>query len=145
MAPKKRTNGKACCPPKPAIDVRPLITAGKARDLANLFKVFANETRLRLLHALVRAGELRVTDLAETVGMRPQAVSNQLQRLADKGIVGSRRNGNNIFYSIADPCVPALLDQGLCLLEDAEARSRIPSEVVGSTSARSRRRKAATV
>jgi DNA-binding transcriptional ArsR family regulator len=95
--------------------------------LVGLFKVFSNETRLRLLHALIRAGELRVTDLAEAVGMKPQAVSNQLQRLADRGIVESRRDGNSMLYRISDPCVPALLDQGLCLLEDAEARARTPA------------------
>ena len=127
MANKKRSRKTAtgCCPPKPAIVERPLIATPQAADLAGLFKVFSNETRLRLLHALVRAGELRVTDLAAAVGMTPQAVSNQLQRLADKGIVEARRDGNNMVYRIADPCVPALLDQGMCLLEDAEARTRV--------------------
>ena len=48
-----------------------------------MFKVLANDTRLRLLHAVVRAGEICVTDLADSLGMKPQAVSNQLQRLAD--------------------------------------------------------------
>jgi PadR family transcriptional regulator PadR len=42
----------------------------------------------------------------------PQAVSDQLQRLADRGIVAARRDDNNIFYRIADPCVNALLDLG---------------------------------
>jgi DNA-binding transcriptional ArsR family regulator len=78
-----------------------------------------NDTRLRLLHALVRAGELSVGDLAAAVAMKPQAVSNQLQRLVDRGILGSRRNGNSIIYRIVDPCVISLLDQGLCLTEDA--------------------------
>jgi DNA-binding transcriptional ArsR family regulator len=82
-----------------------------------LFKVFGNDTRLRLLHALVRQGELCVTALAEAVGMKPQAVSNQLQRLADRGILGARRNGSNIHYRIIDPCVPVLLERGLCLIE----------------------------
>lgn len=84
-----------------------------------LFKVLASESRLRLLHALVRAGELSVTDLARTISMTPQAVSNQLQRLADRGILGARRQGNVVYYRITDPCVPALLDQGLCLAEDS--------------------------
>jgi DNA-binding transcriptional ArsR family regulator len=79
----------------------------------------ANDTRLRLLHALERAGEMCVTDLADAVAMKPQAISNQLQRLLDQGILASRRNGNNIHYRIADPCVTSLLDRGLCLMEDA--------------------------
>ena len=65
-----------------------------------------------------------MTDLAQTVGMKSQAVSNQLQRLADKGILGTRRHGNNVYYRIVDPCVGSLLDYGLCLAEDnREGRS----------------------
>jgi len=103
---------------KPALAERPLISQGQAGDLVGLFKVLGNDSRLRLLHALERAGELCVGDLAEQVGMRPQAVSNQLQRLADRRIVAARRDGNNVFYRIADPCVTSLLDLGLCLLEE---------------------------
>lgn len=83
-----------------------------------LFKVLGNDTRLRLLHALHREGSVSVGELAEQVGMRPQAVSNQLQRLADRGIVAARRDGTRIFYSIADPCVPSVLDLALCLTEE---------------------------
>ena len=103
---------------KPALADRPLITPAQAGQMVGLFKVLANDSRLRLLHALERAGQLCVTDLADAVGMRPQAVSNQLQRLADRGIVAARRDGNNVFYRIADPCVNSLLDLGLCLIEE---------------------------
>jgi DNA-binding transcriptional ArsR family regulator len=103
---------------KPALADRPLITPEQAGQMVGLFKVLANDSRLRLLHALERAGQLCVTDLADTVGMRPQAVSNQLQRLADRGIVAARREGNNVYYRIADPCVNSLLDLGLCLIEE---------------------------
>ncbi len=51
----------ACCPPKPDFRQRPLITPEQAIDLMKLFKVLANDTRLRLLHALTRAGELSVS------------------------------------------------------------------------------------
>ena len=85
--------------------------------MEDLFKVLGNDTRLRLLHALVRAGELCVNDLAESLDMKPQAISNQLQRLSDWGIVGSRREGNNVHYTVIYPCVVALLDQALCLAE----------------------------
>lgn len=88
-----------------------------------MFKVFASDTRLRLLHALVRASEIRVADLAEALGMKIQAVSNQLQGLAIRGILGARRDGNHIFYRIVDPCVVNILDHGLCLAEDARERS----------------------
>ena len=84
--------------------------------------MLANATRLRLLHALVKRPGLSVTALAETVGMKPQAVSNQLQRLVDKGILHNVRNGTNIHYRIVDPCIISLLDQGLCLTEDTWER-----------------------
>jgi ArsR family transcriptional regulator, lead/cadmium/zinc/bismuth-responsive transcriptional repressor len=103
---------------KPALAERPLLTAGQAGEVAGLFKVLANDSRLRLLHALERAGELCVSDLAAQVGMQPQAVSNQLQRLLDRRILAARRQGTNVFYRIADPCVPSLLDLGICLIEE---------------------------
>jgi DNA-binding transcriptional ArsR family regulator len=73
-----------------------------------------------MLHALVIDGELRVSDLSRKVGMKPQAVSNQLQKLVDRRVLSQRRNGANIYYSISDPCVIGLLAQGLCLVEDSE-------------------------
>jgi DNA-binding transcriptional ArsR family regulator len=105
---------------KPALRDRPLLDQDQAAELVRLYKVLANDTRLRLLHAIERAGEMSVTDLATEVGMKPQAVSNQLQRLADRRIVASRREGSRLFYRIADPCVPGLLDLGMCLLEETE-------------------------
>ena len=113
-----------CCPPKPALANRRLLSSTQAADLADTFKVLANDTRLRLLHALCRADELCVMELSDAVCMKPQAVSNQLQRLSDKGIVESRRAGTSIYYRIVDPCVIALLDQGLCLAEDAAERRK---------------------
>jgi DNA-binding transcriptional ArsR family regulator len=112
----------ACCPPQPALKDRPLLTPRQASDLEDVFKVLANDTRLRLLHALTRSAEVCVTDLAEALEMKPQAVSNQLQRLSDLGIIASRREGTNIFYRMRDPCAQALLDLGLCLLEDPKQR-----------------------
>lgn len=110
----------ASCPPKPELANRPLIDHRQAAELEALFKVLANDTRLRLLHALVQAGNLCVSELAAAVDMKPQAVSNQLVRLVDRGILGSKRNGTNVHYRITDPCITNLLDQGLCLLEDAK-------------------------
>jgi DNA-binding transcriptional ArsR family regulator len=103
---------------KVALRERPLLDQDQAAELVRLYKVLANDTRLRLLHAIERSGELSVTDLATEVGMKPQAVSNQLQRLADRRIVASRREGSRLFYRIADPCVTGLLDLGMCLLEE---------------------------
>jgi len=97
---------------------RPLLRRAAAAELSGLFKVLADPTRIRLLHALTKAGELRVTDLCRQLGMKPQAVSNQLRRLADARILAARREGSSVLYRIADPCVARLLDHGLCLIED---------------------------
>lgn len=99
------------------VATRELISLDEAARLTRLFKVFANETRLRLLHSLVRKEELCVGDIADALGMKPQAVSNQLQRLVDRGIVAPRREGTSIYFHIVDPCVPVLLERGLCLTE----------------------------
>jgi ArsR family transcriptional regulator, lead/cadmium/zinc/bismuth-responsive transcriptional repressor len=120
----KKSTPEVCCPPRPALKDRPLLSPIQAGGLAAVFKVLANDTRLRLLHALVRTEEVCVTDLAMGVGMRPQAVSNQLQRLLDLGIVATRREGNTIYYRLVDLCVRSLLDQGLCLVEEAGERAR---------------------
>ena len=109
----------ACDPSKPSHAARELLTEAQAAELRGTFQVLASETRLRLLHALERSGELRVSELAAAVGMAPQAVSNQLQRMADRGIVAARREGSSVIYRVADPCVTALLELGLCLAEDA--------------------------
>ncbi len=112
------------CPPKLALAERPLLSKEKANELTGVFKILANDTRLRLLHALGRDGEVCVSDLAAAVGMNAQAVSNQLQRLSAQRIVAFRREGNQVFYRIVDPCVTALLDHGLCLAEDSKHRSQ---------------------
>jgi DNA-binding transcriptional ArsR family regulator len=109
---------QSCCSPKPELGARPLLNPEQAGDLEGLFKLLANDTRLRLLHSLVRAGELCVSELAASLEMKPQAISNQLQRLAGQGILASRRDGNSIYYRVIDPCVVTLIDRGLCLLED---------------------------
>ena len=73
------------CPPQPPLSGRPLLSPIQAGGLAAVFKVLANDTRLRLLHALARGGEVAVSALASTVGMKAQAVSNQLARLLEIG------------------------------------------------------------
>ena len=88
-----------------------------AGQLGGLFKVLANDTRLRILHELIRREEACVTDLCTALGMSPQAISNQLVRLNDWRILSSRRDGVNIFYRIVNPCVPELLDRALCFAE----------------------------
>lgn len=96
------------------------LTDKAASELEDLFKILANDTRLKLLHNLALEREMCVCDLADSLGMKPQAVSNQLQRLSDRGIVATRRVGNNIFYRVVDTCIIDLLHKAVCLLHDAE-------------------------
>lgn len=127
MTPRGKT-----CSPKPELTTRPLLTMRQAQVLESTFKMLANTTRLRMVHALVRAGELCVGELADTLAMKPQAVSNQLQRLADHGIVEARRDGVQIRYSILDPCVLALLHKGWCLAEDTQTSTIDQAEAIAA-------------
>jgi DNA-binding transcriptional ArsR family regulator len=106
------------CAVPPALADRPALSRDEATELESLFKVLASDTRLRLLHELARHGERCVTDLAEALSMSPQAVSNQLQRLADQHILDSRRDGNRVHYRIVDCCVGGLMEIALCLLTE---------------------------
>jgi DNA-binding transcriptional ArsR family regulator len=113
---------KRCRTSSNSIKDQKFISPDTAGELMNLFKVLTSETRLRLIHALILKEELCVSDLSNIVEMKPQAVSNQLQRLVDKDIVASRREGNQIYYKINDPCVINLLELGLCLLEESKKK-----------------------
>jgi len=95
-----------------------LLPAATADGLADLFKVLANNNRLRILHVIHLAGEISPSQIAERVGASQQAISNQLQRLADQRIVHARRDGQRVLYRIIDPCVPGLMDLGVCLLSE---------------------------
>lgn len=122
------TSPDACCVPAPtrlALGDRPLLSFVEAVKVMALFKVLASDTRLRVLHHVVRSGEATVTDIARALGMSPQAVSNQLVRLSDTRMLAPRREGNNVFYRVVNGCVAPLLDLALCLMED-ERRSPTP-------------------
>ena len=112
------------CPAKASLSKRNLMSSQQALEVEALFSVLANDSRLRLLHQLARHEEVCTSDLAAAVDMKPQAVSNQLKRLHDKGIVGSRRDGNNVFYRIIDICVIVLLERAMCLVEETGRRKK---------------------
>lgn len=81
-------------------------------DLADLFKVFSDTTRIKILYALM-SDELSVNDLAGAIGTSQSAVSHQLRILKQSHLVKFRRDGRNIHYSLADDHVLTILDQGL--------------------------------
>lgn len=82
-------------------------------DLADLFKVFGDSTRLRILFILMEKEESAVTDLADALNMTQSAISHQLRTLKQSKLVKSRREGKSIFYSLADGHVRTMIDQGL--------------------------------
>ena len=81
-------------------------------DLADFFKVFGDSSRLKVLWALHQS-ELCVTHLAELLGMTAPAISHQLKILRQSHLVRTRRDGKNIYYSLADDHVQRILELGL--------------------------------
>lgn len=80
--------------------------------LADLFKVFGDPTRIRILYAL-SAEELCVCDIASVLSMTQSAISHQLRVLKQTKLVKFRREGKTVYYSLADSHVKTILNQGL--------------------------------
>ena len=81
-------------------------------NLAELFKVFGDSTRIRILYVLSES-ELCVCDLAQILGVSQNAVSHQLRVLKNNKLVRYRREGKMIFYSLADDHVKSIINQGM--------------------------------
>ena len=80
-------------------------------DLADLFKVFGDTTRVKILYVL-RCCDMCVCDLAQSLQMTQSAISHQLRILKQNKLVKSRREGKSVFYSLADDHVRTIVDQG---------------------------------
>ena len=81
-------------------------------DLADLFKVFSDTTRIKILYSLM-TNERRVADIAEAIGATQSAVSHQLRILKAARLVKFQRDGKNVIYSLADDHVYTMLAQGM--------------------------------
>ncbi len=81
-------------------------------DLADLFKIFGDTTRIKILYTL-RKQELCVNELAQSLAMTPSAVSHQLKILRQSKLVKNRREGKSLFYSLNDNHVVTIVDQGM--------------------------------
>ena len=81
-------------------------------DLAELFKLFGDSTRIKILYVLFES-EMCVCDLAQLLGMTQSAISHQLRALKQSKLVKYRREGKTVFYSLADGHVRTILDQGM--------------------------------
>jgi len=81
----------------------------RAGEVATMLKALASRPRLMLLCKLVEHGEMRVTELAEAVGLSQSALSQHLAKMREEGLVAFRRDGQSLFYFISDSRCEALL------------------------------------
>ena len=89
----------------------------KLFDLADLFKVLGDSTRLRIMFVLID-GKRSVGDIAETLGMSQSAISHQLKSLRESNLVKSERDGKSILYELADDHVKIIFKTGLEHIEE---------------------------
>lgn len=81
-------------------------------DLAELYKVFGDTTRIKILYVLFES-EMCVCDIAQLLGMTQSAISHQLRVLKQSRLVKYRREGKTVFYSLADGHVRTIINQGM--------------------------------
>lgn len=81
-------------------------------DLADLFKVFSDSTRMRIMYRLFD-GPVSVGDIAESLDMSQSAISHQLRNLKENKLVKSERDGKSIMYSLLDEHVKIIINTGL--------------------------------
>lgn len=81
-------------------------------DLAELFKIFGDSTRIKILYVLFES-EMCVCDIAQLLNMTQSAISHQLRALKQSKLVKFRREGKTVFYSLADGHVRTIINQGM--------------------------------
>lgn len=89
----------------------------KLYDLAELYKVFGDSTRIKILYALLES-EICVCDIASILSVSVSAVSHQLKILKQARLIKFRKKGKSVFYSLADEHVRSILGQGLEHIEE---------------------------
>jgi len=87
-----------------------LLDIDEAADLAEMFRLLGDPTRVRILFALLEAGELCVCDIAAAVDTSETKVSQAMRLLRSAGVARNRRDGRNVFYRLDDAHVRMLLD-----------------------------------
>ncbi|UCD97830.1 MAG: helix-turn-helix transcriptional regulator [Chloroflexota bacterium] len=83
-----------------------------AAHIAELFRSFSDTSRVRIIYAILDQ-ELNTTGLSELIGLTPSAVSHHLRGLRQMNIVQGRREGKEVYYSVGDPHIVALFQQGV--------------------------------
>jgi len=96
----------------PELDTNIMPDEEELADLADLFKLFSDSTRIRILFVLYMEKELMVGEIADKLNMTQSAISHQLRLLKQNKLVKNRRDGKAIYYSLADEHVTAILAMG---------------------------------
>ena len=113
-----------CIPPEILDRVKPdMPDEERLYDLAELFKVFGDTTRIRILYVLFES-EMCVCDIAELLDMTQSAISHQLRILKQARLVRSRREGKTVFYALDDEHVRTVIGQGMEHIEEKHGRKR---------------------
>ena len=89
-----------------------ILSEEKLFDLAELFKVFGDSTRIKILYELSK-GEMNVSDIALALNMNQSAISHHLRVLKNSKLVKNRREGKAMYYSLADDHVETIINQGM--------------------------------
>jgi len=89
-----------------------LLTEQTAVRVAELFRSFSDPSRVRIIYAILEQ-EMNTSKLAEMIGSTNSAVSHHLRSLRQKHIVEARRDGKEVYYSVVDPHIIALFQQGV--------------------------------
>ena len=97
---------------KPMKTSLPILDEHTAAHVAELFRAFSDTSRVRILSVIVEQ-EMNISALAELVGVTESAVSHHMRGLRQMKIVRARRNGKEVFYSVIDPHIIALFQQGV--------------------------------
>jgi ArsR family transcriptional regulator len=95
-----------------------------ARDLVQLFKLFSDETRLKIMASLFQAGELHVRALCELIGQSQPAVSHHLGLLRSAGLVDARRSGKHNYYRLLPERLEDLFSRAIGPADGSERRVR---------------------
>ena len=90
----------------------PILDEHSAAHVAELFRAFSDTSRVRILSAIIEK-ESNITALAEMVGITESAISHHMRGLRQMRIVRARRDGKEVFYSVNDPHIIALFQQGV--------------------------------
>ena len=104
-----------------------LVPGALLEAAARRFRILSEPVRLMILNQLNSFGEMNVQDIVDATGQKQANVSKHLSQMFEAGVVGRRRNGQSVYYFVADPTISAI-----CLLVCGRLKDQLAEEVAGS-------------